>query len=108
MTAVDLDGDKTPAETVEEVRVRTEASELAKFDGVTHAKLTSATFRADGIVSAFSGLWLSPENKMKPKPVAWYVVGADGKQKFLIGFDRFEGATANSPGTIVMAVKSVK
>lgn len=108
VTAVDLEGDKTPVETVEEVRLRTEASELAKFDGVTYAKLSSATYRADGVVSAFTGLWLLPEDKTKPKPVAWYVVGADGKQKFLLGFDRFEGATAKSPGTVVMAVKQIQ
>lgn len=108
ITAVDLEAEKTPNETVEEVRTRTEASELGKFDAVNQAKLANAAFRPDGVVSAFSGLWLAPEDKTKPRPVAWYVIGADGKQKFLIGFDGFEGATASSPGTVVMAVKPVE
>lgn len=108
VTAVDLEADKTTNETVEDVRVKTEASELAKFDAAQSASFANAQFRADGVVSAFTGLWLSPDNKMKPKPVAWYVIGADGKQKFLLGFDHFEGATQTTPGTVVMAVKQLQ
>lgn len=106
--AIDLDADKMATETLAEVQARTPESERPKFDAVDDAALRNQPFRGDRVVSAFSDLWLergvSPPT---PRKVAWYVVGADGKQKFLVGFARFEGPTDESPGTIVMRVKAV-
>jgi hypothetical protein len=60
-------------------------------------------------VSPFSNLWIEKgSNPPAPRNAAWFVVGADLTSKFLIGFASFEGATATSPGTIVMKVKPVK
>lgn len=107
--AVDLDADQTPTETLTQVVNRDAASEQARFDGVNAAKLAGQPFRGDRVVSAFSTLWtergVSP---LTPRKNAWFVQGADGKSKYLVGFARFEGATATSPGTVVMRVKAVR
>ncbi len=107
--AVDLDADKTATEKLEEVIERTPESELGRFEAVTAESFEGHTFRGDRIVSAFSGLWTT-RNAVPPAPanVAWLVVGADGKSRYLVGFVRFEGATETSPGTIVMRVKAVR
>jgi hypothetical protein len=91
------------------VIARTPETELARFDAVTAASFDGQTLRGDRVVSAFSDLWtergVSPA---APGKAAWLVVGADGKKRYLVGFSRFEGATATSPGTIVARVKTVK
>lgn len=107
--AVDLDAEKIGTETLSEVLEKTPESEQARFDAVDAQAFAGQTFRGDRVVSAFSGLWLEKgASPPAPAQVAWLVVGADGKSKYLVGFARFEGATATSPGTIVMRVKSVK
>jgi|GEM_PF-1097557 len=106
--AVDLDADKTASETLSDVVSRDDASELPRFDAVNAEKLANQTFRGDRVVSVFGTLWLA-QGASPPAPArsAWLVVGAD-RAKYLVGFARFEGATATSPGTIVMRVKPVK
>jgi hypothetical protein len=107
--AVDLDAEETAGETLSVVNARTPESEQAAFDAVNEQSLAGETFRGDRVVSPFSGLWLEKgASPPAPAKVAWFVVGADLTSKFLVGFARFEGATATSPGTIVMRVKPVK
>lgn len=107
--AVDLDADKSASERLADFVEKTPESEQARFDAVNAASLAGQTFRGDRVVSAFGTLWLERgASPPAPSKTAWLVVGADGKSSYLVGFARFEGATAASPGTIVMRVKSVK
>lgn len=109
VTAIDFDAEKTATETADVVSARTPESEQAAFDAVNAASFDGKTLRADGVVSAFTGLWTkNGANPAAPGSSAWLVVGADGKQHYLVGFSAFEGATATSPGTVVMRVKTVK
>lgn len=107
--AVDLNAADTASETLDQVVARDANTEKPKFDAVDASKLAGQAFRGDRVVSAFSGLWTAPATSpLTPRKSAWYVLGADGKSKYLVGFARFEGATATSPGTVVMRVKGVK
>jgi len=107
--AIDFDADKTATEKFEDIVPLTPESELARFDAITAASFDGQTLRGDRIVSAFSGLWTERGvNPAAPRKLAWLVVGADGKRRHLVGFPRFEGPTATSPGTIVMRVKAAK
>jgi hypothetical protein len=107
--AVDLDAAKSAMETLTEVVNKTPESELARFNGVTDASMAGQTFRGDRVVSAFGTLWLDRTGPVvAPAKSAWLVIGADGKANYLVGFSRFDNATATSTGTIVMRVKSVK
>lgn len=106
--AVDLDSAKSPAETLSDTINKDDANQKPAFDAVNAASLAGQPFRGDRVVSAFGTLWLE-RGAAPPKPAnsAWLVVGADGKN-YLLGFVRFDGATATSPGTIVMRVKAVQ
>ena len=107
--AIDFDAEKTATEKLEDIVQLTPESELARFDAITAASFEGQTLRGDRVVSAFSGLWTERgANPAAPGKFAWLVVGADGKRRHLVGFARFEGATATSPGTIVMRVKAAK
>jgi hypothetical protein len=107
--AVDLHALETAGEDLDDVVPRTPENQLARFQAVTGPSFDGQTFRGDRVVSAFSGLWtkrgVSPA---APGENAWLVIGADGKQKHLLGFARFEGATDTNPGTIVMRTKPVQ
>jgi hypothetical protein len=107
--AIDFDADKSAAEKFVDIVNKTPESELARFDAINAQSFDGQTLRGDRIVSAFSGLWtergISP---LTPTKSAWLVVGADGKKRYLLGFSRFDGATATVPGTVVMRVKAVK
>lgn len=107
--AVDLDGSKSPSETLSDTINKDENNQRPAFDAVNAAALAGQPFRGDRVVSAFGTLWLERgASPIKPAPgSAWVVFGADGKN-YLLGFARFDGATATSPGTVVMRVKSVK
>ena len=107
--AVDFDADKTANEKLADIVQLTPESELARFDAITAASFDGETLRGDRVVSAFSGLW-TQRGVTPPAPgkFAWLVVGADGKKRYLVGFPTFEGATATSPGTVVMRVKAAK
>ena len=107
--AVDLDAASSPNEKLSEVVDKTPESELARFDAVTAQSLTGQPFRGDRIVSGFGTLWLERGvSPVAPSKSAFVVRGADNTSMYLVGFARFDGATAASPGTIVMRVKSVK
>jgi hypothetical protein len=107
--AVDLAAASTATEQPADVMARTPASELGAFDGVTADSFTGKTFLGDRIISAFTGQWTSSATGvLVPNSEAWLVVGADGASRYLVGFERFEGATQTTLGTVVMRVKSVK
>ena len=107
VVAVDLDADRTETEKVEEVALRTPEGEAARFDAASAASFEGRTFAGDRVVSAFSGLWtVRGADPARPGQHAWVVIGGDGKRRYLVGFPRFEGATASAPGTIVMRVKA--
>ena len=107
--AVDLDAASSPSEKLADVVQKTPESEQARFDGINAASLAGQPFRGDRVVSAFGTLWLElGANPVAPSKSAWLVQGADGTSKYLVGFAKFDGATATSPGTIAMRVKSVK
>jgi hypothetical protein len=107
--AVDLDAASSATEKLSDVVQKTAASEQARFDAVNAASLTGQPFRGDRVVSAFGTLWLERgASPPAPSKTGWLVVGADGTAKYLVGFARFDGASATSPGTVVMRVKSVR
>jgi hypothetical protein len=107
--AVDLDADQTASETLTQVVNRDADTERPRFDAIDASKLAGLTYRGDRVVSAFSGLWTERAvSPLAPRRSAWYVLGGDGKSKYLVGFARFEGATATSPGTVVMRVKAAR
>jgi len=106
--AVDLDAAKSPSESLSDTINKDADNQKAAFDAVNAASLAGRTFRGDRVVSAFGTLWLE-RGASPPKPAssAWLVVGADAAN-YLLGFVRFDGATATTPGTVVMRVKAVK
>ncbi len=107
--AIDFDAEQTAAEKFEDIAAKSPESELARFDAVNAESFAGKTLRGDRVVSAFSGLWTkNGANPAAPGNFAWLVVGADGKKRYLVGFAGFEGATATSPGTVVMRVKAAK
>lgn len=107
--AVDLDAALTDDETLAEVQTRTPESERARFDAVTAASFEGKTFRGDRVVSVFGDAWLDRAGPQpRPAYAAWLVQTSDGKRKVLVGFARFEGATAAAPGTIVLRAKPLR
>ena len=107
--AIDLDAAKTSTEKLTDILNKSNESEQPAFDAVNAGALAGQTYRGDRIVSAFGALWLERDvSPPTPSKTGWLVVGADGKSKYLVGFGSFEGATATSPGTIVMGVKAVQ
>jgi hypothetical protein len=106
--AIDFEAEKVATEKLGDILEMTPESEQGRFDAINAQSFAGQTFRGDRVVSAFSGLWLKKGvTPPAPEQVAWLVVGADGKSKYLLGFARFEGATDKTPGTIVMRVKAV-
>lgn len=111
--AVDLDAASSPTETLSATINKSPESELARFDAVNAQTLAAQPFRGDRVISAFGTLWLQTALERGVTPIvpsksAWLVVGADGSSNYLVGFARFDGATATGPGKITMRVKSVK
>jgi hypothetical protein len=107
--AVDLDAASSPTEKLGDVVQLTPESQLARFDAVTAQSLAGQPFRGDRIVSGFGTLWLERGLlPVAPSKSAFVVRGADNTSMYLVGFARFDGASATSPGTVVMRVKSVK
>jgi hypothetical protein len=107
--AVDLDAASSPVEKLADVVQKTPESEQARFDAVTAQTLMGQPFRGDRIVSGFGTLWLERGvTPVAPAKQAFVVRGADNTSMYLVGFARFDGASATSPGTIDMRVKSVK
>lgn len=108
--AVDLDREGTAREALEDVKKLTAASELGRFDAVTHAELSDPKlpWRGDRIVSAFSDKWIEPgSSPAAPASATWLVAASDGKTPFFVAFESFTGATANRPGTVRLRVKAI-
>ena len=108
--AVDLMVDQSSGETLAEVRELTADGELAAFDDTSHAQLTDATlaYRGDGVVTAFTDKWLALGSQpLAPTDHAWLVGGSDGETPFFVGFEAFDGATAEAVGTIQLRVKKI-
>jgi hypothetical protein len=109
--AVDLDAGSVQTEVLADVKTRTADSELPHFMGISTSSFSGAAFRGDHVVSAFGSLWLDPISSQKPvapSQVAWLVVDAAGKQKYLVGFTGFTNPTAKAPGTIGLRVKPIQ
>ncbi len=110
-SAVDMDAAQTESETLDSVKAKTAASELARFDAVDYAALTAPglVYQGDHIVTAFTDLWTLPGSSPPAlRDAAWLVIGPDGTSNYVIVFNKFEGATAKTPGRVTMHVKPVK
>ncbi|MBL9028825.1 MAG: HmuY family protein [Myxococcales bacterium] len=108
--AVNLQAAEITSEALDEVKSRTAASEQAAFDAVGYAQLTvpGVDWRGDGVVSAFTGKWIDRSvEPYAPVSATWIVAGADGVTPFFVAFEKFEGASAASPGIVRIRVKKV-
>ncbi|AKT39423.1 HmuY family protein [Chondromyces crocatus] len=106
--AIDLNAAETDAEKLEQIQARTPATEQARFDAVDHAALTAPAldYRGDRIISAFSQYWLDRDGELPtPEDGSWVVRAAASETRYIVRFDRFEGATADSPGRVVLRVR---
>jgi hypothetical protein len=106
VSAVDLYPDTN--EPVTDVKALTDAAIDARFEEVSETALTAPglEYRGDYATSAFSRKWVDRESD-PPAPVttsAWLVVAADGVSRYLVGFDSFEDATPDAPGTLKLYV----
>jgi hypothetical protein len=109
VTGVDLDAAATDDEAITDVKKRTAATELAYFDAVDAATLESpdVTFHGDGVTTAFSGKWADlTSDPPAPKSNVFVVRTADGHSRYLVTFDSFEGATADTPGTVTLSIQT--
>jgi len=110
VTGVDLEAMDLDGEAIADVKRRTATSEQAHFDGVDAATLSSPEleYRGDGVTTAFTGKWADVgEDPPAPKPSTAFVVrSADGRSRYLVTFDSFEGATAETPGTLTLNVQT--
>lgn len=109
VAAVDLDAAATAGETLADVEARTSVDEEAAFDAVDDAALTAPdlVYRGDQLVTAFTGQW-ADASASPPVPTAataFMVVGADGQSRYLVAFDAFDGANADTPGTVHLGVE---
>ncbi|EYF01676.1 Hypothetical protein CAP_7881 [Chondromyces apiculatus DSM 436] len=106
--AIDLQSAESDAETLEQLQAKTPESEIARFDAIDYADLADPAlqYRGDRVVSAFSDLWLD-RSGATPAPAAgtWVVRAADGETRFIVRIDRFEGATEDTPGRVVLRVR---
>jgi hypothetical protein len=108
VTAVDLHADESKNESLAILKTRTDMSELPRFDAVGLAELTNPklVWRGDRVLSAFSDYWIEPgSNPPKPTTFSWLVSAADGVTPYLLIFDKFNGATAEGPGSIVLRIR---
>jgi len=109
VAGVDLDAATAAGEVLPEVKARTADSELERFEALDYATLTdpSLQYRGDYVTSAFSGKWvdLSRDPPAPDPSAAFLVVAADGKTRFLIAFNSFDGASTKAPGTVHLAIQ---
>lgn len=106
VSAVDLFLDAN--EPVADVKALSEASIDARFDDTDFAALNAPEheYRGDYVTSAFTRKWADLSTD-PPSPIpsnAWLVVAADGRSRYLVGFDSFEGASADAPGSLELYV----
>ncbi|WP_437641912.1 HmuY family protein [Sorangium sp. So ce854] len=108
----DLQEKDTRSEELADVKERTAASELSRFDAADHQALTdpAVRYRGDHVTTAFTGRWIEPGSSppAPAKDTAWLVQSADGQSRFVAVIERFEGATDSSPGKVIMRVKQVE
>lgn len=108
VTAVDLHASETETETLDMLKTRTDETELPRFDAIGFAELTAPNlvWRGDRVVSAFSDYWVNPAaSPPAPHDHTWLVTTADESARYLLVFDRFEGATKDEPGKVVMRIR---
>ncbi|WP_437539037.1 HmuY family protein [Sorangium sp. So ce726] len=106
--AVDLDVARTAEETTEEVSAKTAEGELPRFQGVSAEAFSEQEFLGDRVVSGFGGAWLDrTKSPVAPASAAWLAADAGGQARYFLGFSELKGATATSPGTVVLHVKAV-
>ncbi len=108
--AVDLMADETAGEQLSDVMEKTAASELTSFESPDEATLTASdvVWVQDGVISAFSNRWLTPgKTPLEPGEFSWLVAASDGIEPFFVAFEGFDGATADSVGTVRMRVKPI-
>ena len=109
--AVDFQRELTASETLAELEALNTSSTLPRFQAVDDAAATDPAlpWQGDGIVSAFSGRWLSFASEL-PAPLdhVWLVVGADGTSKYLVVFEAFVAASEAAPGRASLRIKSVR
>lgn len=107
--AVDLDWQKTPTETINDVKPLTEQSTQARFDSIDLKAFDGQVFRGDRVISAYTDLWIDrTKNPIVPRDAAFLSYAADGKKAYLIGVVKFEGQTAQGPGKVYLRVKGVQ
>jgi hypothetical protein len=108
VTGIDLQADDTDDEALALVKKRTAGSEEPRFDATDQAALDSPelAFHGDGVTSAFTGKWAElGEDPPVPKPATAFIVrAADGKSRYLVAVDSFDGATRDTPGTVTLSV----
>jgi hypothetical protein len=111
ITAVDLDAAASASEKIEQIKLRTAATEQPRFDAVDNAKLSdpALAYHGDRVVSAFSDHWIDPASSpLAPVAATWLVAASDGEKKHLLTFDGFDQPTAKSPGTVRLRRKIIK
>jgi len=108
VTGVDLQAGDTDDETIALVKKRTAASEEPRFDDTDEATLASPEleYHGDGVTSAFTGKWVElGTDPPAPRPATAFIVrAADGKSRYLVAVDSFDGATRDTPGTVTLTV----
>jgi hypothetical protein len=111
VAGADLDAAESAGEMLADVEARTADTQQAAFDAVDGAALTSPDleYRGDFVVSAFTDEWVdfSMSPPVPTPSAAFLVVAADGQSRFLVAFDAFDDANAETPGTVHLRVEPV-
>ena len=108
VTAVDLHASETKNETLDVLKTRTDDTELPRFEAIGYTELTAANlvWRGDRVLSAFSDYWVNPAaSPPAPHDYTWLATSADESSRYLLVFDRFEGATKDGPGKVVVRIR---
>jgi len=95
-------------EPVADVKTLTADNTQAEFDALDEVALSrdDLEYRGDHASSAFTNKWadLTTDPPTPQMSNAWLVVAADGRTRYLVGFQAFEGATLDAPGTLTLYV----
>ncbi|HEY3496203.1 MAG TPA: HmuY family protein [Polyangiaceae bacterium] len=106
VSALDLALDTN--ELVSDVKALSDAAIDQRFEDADLAALSppEREYRGDYVTSAFTRKWadLTSDPPSPVKSNSWLVVGADGRSRYLVGFDSFEGASSGAPGSIKLYV----
>lgn len=106
--AVDLDVEKSAAETLAETQAKTAESMLPAFDAIDSVALAdpALVYRGDRIVSAFSDVWVSQAEPPTFGNGCWRVVGGDGSDEHVLVFTGIDGYGPASAGKVTLRVRS--